>query len=52
LIESLNAPRVKETLGASGADAAAGPPEALARFLERETAKWGKVVRAAGIKPE
>jgi tripartite-type tricarboxylate transporter receptor subunit TctC len=52
LIESLHAPRVKETLSTSGADSAAGPPEALTRFLERETAKWGRVVRAAGIKPE
>ena len=52
VIESLQATRVKETLAASGADAAAGSPEALARFLENETAKWGKVVRAAGIKPE
>ena len=52
LLDSLNAPRVKDTLAASGAESAAGSPEALARFLERETAKWGKVVRAAGIKPE
>jgi tripartite-type tricarboxylate transporter receptor subunit TctC len=52
LIETLNALRVKDTLTASGAEAAAGTPEALARFLERETAKWGKVVRAADIKPE
>jgi tripartite-type tricarboxylate transporter receptor subunit TctC len=52
LVESLNAARMKETLAASGAEAAAGPPEALARFLESEMAKWGKVVRAAGIKPE
>jgi tripartite-type tricarboxylate transporter receptor subunit TctC len=52
VVESLNAPRVREILVSSGAEAAAGPPEALARFLEREVAKWGKVVRAAGIKPE
>ncbi len=52
LIESLNAARVKETLAASGAEAAGGSPEMLARFLESEMAKWGKVVRAAGIKPE
>jgi tripartite-type tricarboxylate transporter receptor subunit TctC len=52
LVDSLNAARVKETLAASGAEAAAGSPEMLARFLESEMAKWGKVVRAAGIKPE
>ena len=52
LVESLNAPRVREILAGSGAEAAAGPPEALARFLESEVMKWGKVVRAAGIKPD
>jgi tripartite-type tricarboxylate transporter receptor subunit TctC len=52
VIESLGAPRVRQILSSSGAEAAAGPPEALARFLESEIAKWGKVVRAAGIKPE
>jgi tripartite-type tricarboxylate transporter receptor subunit TctC len=52
VIESLSAPRVRQILASSGADAAGGPPEALARFLESEVAKWGKVVRSAGIKPE
>ena len=49
LVEALNAPKVKEILAASGAEAAAGPPEALARFLQSEMTKWGKVVKAAGI---
>jgi tripartite-type tricarboxylate transporter receptor subunit TctC len=52
VIESVSAPRVRQILAGSGAEAAAGPPEALTRFLESEVAKWGKVVRAAGIKPE
>jgi tripartite-type tricarboxylate transporter receptor subunit TctC len=52
VIESLSAPRVRQILASSGADAGGGPPEALARFLESEVAKWGKVVRSAGIKPE
>jgi tripartite-type tricarboxylate transporter receptor subunit TctC len=50
--ESLGAPKVKEILASSGADAAATSPEGLARFLQSEIAKWGKVVRTAGIKPE
>ena len=49
LRESLNAPRVKEIFASSGADAAAGSPEELGRFLQSEMAKWGKVVRAAGL---
>lgn len=52
VVESLNAPRVKELLVTSGAEAAAGSPEELTRFLQSEMAKWGKVVRAAGIKGE
>jgi tripartite-type tricarboxylate transporter receptor subunit TctC len=52
LAESMKAPKVKEIFASSGAEAAADSPEALARFLQSETAKWTKVVRAAGIKPE
>src|SRR5688572_4736568 len=50
--ESLKAPKVKELLAASGAEAAPSSPEGLARFLQAEIAKWGKVVKAAAIKPE
>ena len=52
VIESLNAPKVKDILTSSGAQAAGGSPEDLTRFLQSEIAKWGKVVRAAGIKAE
>ena len=52
LNESMKAPKVKEILVGSGAEAAAGTPEALARFLQSEMAKWGKVVKAAGIKSQ
>jgi tripartite-type tricarboxylate transporter receptor subunit TctC len=52
LAESLKSPRVKEIFASSGAEGAADSPEALARFVQSETAKWSKVVRAAGIKPE
>jgi len=52
LVESLRAPKVKEILTSSGAEAAGGAPEELARFLRDEIVKWGKVVRAAGINPE
>ena len=52
LVESLRAPKVKEILVSSGADAAGNSPDELARFLRSEIVKWGKVVKAAGIKPE
>jgi tripartite-type tricarboxylate transporter receptor subunit TctC len=50
--ESLKAPKVRDILASSGADAAAGSAEALGRFLQSEMSKWGKVVRTAGIAPE
>lgn len=50
--DALNAPKVKEIVATSGAEAASGPPEELARFLQSEIAKWSKVVKAAGIKGE
>jgi tripartite-type tricarboxylate transporter receptor subunit TctC len=27
-------------------------PEEFAAFIKSETAKWGRVIKAAGIKPE
>jgi len=49
LVESLNAPRVTEIMVTSGAEAIGSSPDELARFLQSEIAKWGKVVKAAGI---
>ena len=52
LIDALSAPKIKDILASSGAEAAGNSPEALSQFLQSEMTKWGKVVRAAGIKPE
>ena len=52
LNDSLRAARVSDILIGSGADAAAGSPDDLARFLQSEIAKWAKVVKAAGIRAE
>lgn len=52
LVEALKAPKVKDILVSSGAEAVGNSPEELARFLQSEIAKWGKVVRAAGIKAD
>lgn len=52
LVDSLKAPKVKEILASSGAEAAGSSPEGLARFLQSEMVKWGKVVKAANIKSE
>ena len=52
LVESLRTPRVREIMATSGAEAVGSSPEEFARFLQSEMVKWGKVVRAAGIKGE
>ncbi|MBI3045691.1 MAG: tripartite tricarboxylate transporter substrate binding protein [Betaproteobacteria bacterium] len=52
LVGSLNSQKVREILLASGAEAIGNSPEDFARFLQSEMAKWGKVVRAAGIKSQ
>jgi len=52
LVESLRSAKVKEILDTSGAEAVGSPPEEFARFLQSETVKWTKVVRAAGIAPQ
>ena len=52
LAESLRTPRVKEIMAASGAEAVGSAPDEFARFLQSEIIKWGKVVKAAGIKSE
>jgi tripartite-type tricarboxylate transporter receptor subunit TctC len=46
----LRLPDVKERLGADGVDPAGGTPEQLRAALQRDIAKWQKVVKTAGIK--
>jgi tripartite-type tricarboxylate transporter receptor subunit TctC len=43
---------VRERLVQAGVDASASSPEELAAVLNNEIAKWGKVIRAAGIRVE
>jgi len=52
LVDSLRSTRVKEILDTSGAEAVGSPPDEFGRFLQSETVKWTKVVRAAGIAPQ
>lgn len=50
--KALAYPEVKERLLAVGGFVTAGGPEQLAARVRDDVAKWGKVVRAAGIKAE
>ena len=45
-------PEVKERLEAQGAEVIGNTPDEFAAFITSERARWGKVIRAAGIKPE
>jgi tripartite-type tricarboxylate transporter receptor subunit TctC len=45
-------PDVKEKLATLGLDANPGTPEALTALMQSETAKWAKVVKASGAKPD
>ena len=52
IVKALNDPSVKNDLAKQGLDPQPGTPQELARYIDSETEKWGKVVRAANIKPE
>ena len=45
-------PDIKETLFNQGLDAAPSTPEDFGAYLKSEMAKWAKVIKAAGIKPQ
>jgi tripartite-type tricarboxylate transporter receptor subunit TctC len=45
-------PDVRKALADQGAEVAGGTPEDFAAFMRAEIARWGPVVKAAGIKPE
>jgi tripartite-type tricarboxylate transporter receptor subunit TctC len=50
LVRIMHSPELKDRLAAMATDPATGTPEEFGDFLKRETAKWGDVVRKAGLK--
>jgi tripartite-type tricarboxylate transporter receptor subunit TctC len=48
----LNSAEVKAKLVPQGMDIATGSPAELAKIIRDDDARWGKVIRDAGIKPE
>lgn len=44
--------KAREHLNKLAADPFPGTPESLARFVDSEIEKWGRLVKAAGIEPE
>ena len=51
-IRILNERDVKDRLGSAGLQVVTNTPQQFADFIRSEIDKWGKVIRAAGIKPE
>ena len=52
IVQAINAPDLRARILELGADPIASTPQALAATMRSETAKWAKVIKAAGIKPE
>jgi len=52
LHKAVRMPDVQERFAASGIETLLNTPEEFQAMLESETARWGTVVKAAGIKPE
>jgi tripartite-type tricarboxylate transporter receptor subunit TctC len=48
----LLSPEAKARLAAIGFDAVAGSPEAFADLIAAESARWGNLIKAAGIRVE
>ena len=48
----VNEPDVKKHLLAEGAEPVGNSPEEFGEFIKSEIAKWGKVIRAAGLRAE
>ena len=48
----LHQPDVKEKLAADGADAVGNTPEQFGAHIRSEIAKYGKLIKQIGLKPE
>jgi tripartite-type tricarboxylate transporter receptor subunit TctC len=52
IVRVLKSPDIQERLKGLGADPVGSTPEQYTRFVQEEIVKWGKVIKAAGIKGE
>jgi tripartite-type tricarboxylate transporter receptor subunit TctC len=52
VVELLRLPETRDLLARQGAEPMPSTPEAFARFLDDEIAKWGKVIKTAGLKAD
>jgi tripartite-type tricarboxylate transporter receptor subunit TctC len=52
LVKILDTPDMRERLNARGGEAAPTTPEAFSTFMRDEMARWGAIVRKAGVKAD
>lgn len=52
LVTIIHSPEMKTRLAAEGGEAYGSTPEEFAALIRAETARWGKVIKAAKIQPE
>src|SRR5687768_15793175 len=52
LVKIMHSPELKERLAATGTDPLTSTPEEFAAYIKREIAKWGDVIRRAGVKAD
>lgn len=52
VVRAVNSPDLRERLQVLGADPVGNTPQQYAAFVQEEIDKWGKVIRAAGIKAQ
>jgi tripartite-type tricarboxylate transporter receptor subunit TctC len=50
VVRALQTPEARERLTNDGAEPVGSTPEQFAAFVRAEMAKWGKVIKAAGLK--
>ncbi len=51
-VRALRAPDVAKHMANEGAEIVASTPAQFAAYIKSETEKWGRVIKAAGIKPQ
>jgi len=51
-VQALRAPDVRDKLAADGAEPVANSPEEFSRHIRSEFEKWGRVIKAAGLRAE
>jgi tripartite-type tricarboxylate transporter receptor subunit TctC len=52
VVKILNSPDLKAKLGPQGIELVTNSPADFARFIREDNARWGKLIKEAGIKAD